>query len=130
MAHIIQLPKIEDKRGNLSFLEGDNHVPYTIERCYWIYDVPGGEHRGGHAFKKQQEVIIALSGSFDVIVDDGVQKQQFQLNRSYYGLYIPQGMWRQIENFSTNALALILSSTPFDESDYIRNYNEFLTYKK
>ncbi|MFO7862727.1 MAG: FdtA/QdtA family cupin domain-containing protein [Salinivirgaceae bacterium] len=130
MVKIIELPKIEDRRGNLSFLEANNHVPFTIERCYWIYDVPGGEHRGGHAFKKQQEVIIALSGSFDVIVDDGAQKQQFQLNRSYYGLYIPQGMWRQIENFSTNALALILSSTPFDENDYIRNYNEFLTYKK
>lgn len=130
MANIIELPKIEDKRGNLSFLEGDNHVPFSIERCYWIYDVPGGEHRGGHAFKKQQEVIIALSGSFDVIVDNGVQKEKFQLNRSYCGLYIPQGMWRQIENFSTNSLALILSSTQFDEADYIRDYNEFLKFKR
>lgn len=127
---IIEFPKIEDRRGNLSFLEAEKHIPYSIERCYWIYDVPGGEHRGGHAYKEQQEVIIALSGSFDIIIDNGIEKQKYSLNRSYYGLYIPCGYWRKLENFSTNALALVLSSTPFNENDYIRNYNDFLNYKK
>jgi len=126
---IINLPKIEDARGNLSFLEEHNHIPFKIQRTYWIYDVPGGQVRGGHAFKEQQEFIIALSGSFDVIVDDGKIKQKFSLNRSYYGLYIPSGLWRQMENFSTNALALVLSSTAFDVSDYIRDYEEFIEYR-
>jgi len=128
-AQIISLPKHEDPRGNLSFIEEENHIPFKIERTYWIYDVPGGQVRGGHAFKKQQELIVALSGSFDVAVDDGKEKKTFSLNRSYYGLYIPAGLWRQMENFSTNALAIVLSSTPFSESEYIREYSDFLKYK-
>jgi len=126
---IINLPKYEDPRGNLSFIEEENHIPFKIERTYWIYDVPGGQVRGGHAFKEQQELIVALSGSFDVVVDDGKEKKTFSLNRSYYGLYIPAGLWRQMENFSTNALAIVLSSTLFSENDYIREYSNFLKYK-
>ena len=126
---LLNLPKIEDPRGNLSFIEEMNHIPFKIERTYWIYDVPGGQVRGGHAFKKQQEFIVALSGSFDVVVDDGKEKKTFSLNRSYYGLYIPAGLWRQMENFSTNALAIVLSSTLFSENDYIREYSNFLKYK-
>jgi dTDP-4-dehydrorhamnose 3,5-epimerase-like enzyme len=127
---IITLSKIEDARGNLSFIEEEKTIPFKIERIYWIYDVPGGQVRGGHAFKKQQELIIALSGSFDVLVDDGIAKQTYSLNRSYYGLYIPAGYWRQMENFSTNSLALVLSSTAYNEDDYIRDYREFLNYRK
>jgi hypothetical protein len=127
---ILQLPKILDERGNLSFIEEEKHVPFVIERVYWIYDVPGGQMRGGHAFKKQQELIVALSGSFDIEVDDGKVKEYFSLNRSYYGLYIPAGLWRQMQNFSTNSLALVLSSTSFDENDYIRDYDEFLKFMK
>ncbi|MFS8083522.1 MAG: sugar 3,4-ketoisomerase [Ginsengibacter sp.] len=123
---IIDLPKIEDPRGNLSIIEEEKNIPFKIERTYWIYDVPGGEVRGGHAFKKQQELIVALSGSFDVIVADGKEKQTFSLNRSYYGLYVPAGFWRQMQNFSTNSLALVLSSTQFSEQDYIRDYQQFL----
>ncbi|GCD78809.1 sugar 3,4-ketoisomerase [Schleiferia thermophila] len=127
---IINLPKFEDPRGNLSFIEEFKHIPFKIERVYWIYDVPGGQVRGGHAFKKQQEFIVALSGSFDVVVDDGTIKQTFSLNRSYYGLYIPAGYWRQMQNFSTNSVAIVLSSTEFDENDYIRDYLDFLKSKK
>lgn len=123
---IISLPKIEDPRGNLSFLEEESQIPFKIERTYWIYDVPGGQIRGGHAFTEQNEFIIALSGSFDVIIDDGRNKKIYSLNRSYYGLYIPAGLWRQMQNFSTNALAVVVSSTKFNELDYIRDYNEFL----
>jgi dTDP-4-dehydrorhamnose 3,5-epimerase-like enzyme len=123
---IIDLPKHEDPRGNLTFFEEDNHIPFKIERVYWIYDVPGGQIRGGHAFKEQKEFIIALSGSFDVVVDSGSEKKVFSLNRSYYGLYIPAGLWRQMENFSTNSLAMVVSSTTFSERDYIRDYNVFL----
>ena len=126
---IIQLPKFEDPRGNLSFVEENNHIPFKIERTYWIYDVPGGQIRGGHAFKEQNEFIIALSGSFDVIIDDGKTKKTFSLNRSYYGLYVPKGYWRQMDNFSTNSLALILASTAFDDDDYIRDYKDFINYK-
>jgi len=126
---LINLPKIEDPRGNLSFFEGEKHVPFKIERAYWIYDVPGGEIRGGHAFKEQKEFIIALSGSFDIEVDDGLQKKIFSLNRSYFGLFIPTGLWRKMENFSTNSLALVMSSTHFSESDYIRDYDVFLKFK-
>ena len=126
--HIINLPKIEDERGNLTFIEEENHIPFKIKRVYWIYDVPGGQKRGGHAFKEQQEFIVALSGSFDVVIDDGKQKQTFPLNRSYYGLYIPNGLWREMNNFSTNSLALVLSSTEFSEDDYIRDYAAFLKY--
>lgn len=129
-AKIIDLPKIEDPRGNLSFIEEENHIPFKIERTYWIYDVPGGQTRGGHAFKEQQELIVALSGSFDVIIDDGKTKQTFSLNRSYYGLYIPAGMWRQMQNFSTNSLALVMSSTHYNEMDYIRDYYEFEKYRR
>ena len=126
---IIALPKFEDPKGNLSFIEEENHIPFKIERTYWIYDVPGGQVRGGHAFREQREFIVALSGSFDVVVDDGTHKQSFSLNRSYYGLYIPSGIWRQMENFSTNALAVVLSSTKYEESDYIRDYAKFLKYR-
>lgn len=127
---IIELPKILDKRGNLSFVEENNHIPFKIERTYWIYDVPGGEHRGGHAYKRNQELIIALSGSFDVILDDGKDRKTYSLNRSYYGLYVPEMIWREMNNFSTNSLALILSSTSFAEDDYVRNYQDFLLMKK
>ena len=122
---MIELPKFTDPRGNLSFAEENNHVPFAIQRTYWIYDVPGGESRGGHAYKLTKEFIVAISGGFDVIVDDGKHKKTFTLNRSYYGLYIPNGLWRTMENFSTNSLAVILSSTAFDEDDYIRDYNAF-----
>ena len=130
MPKMIDLPKVEDPRGNLSFIEEENHVSFVIERVYWIYDVPGGQVRGGHAFKQQQELIMALSGSFDVVIDDGLEKKVFRLNRSYYGLYIPAGFWRQMVEFSTNSLALVLSSTQFDENDYIRNYDEFIAGRK
>jgi len=126
---LINLPKIEDPRGNLSFIEEEKHIPFKIERTYWIYDVPGGEVRGGHAFKKQQELIVALSGSFDVLVDDGKEQKTYSLNRSYYGLYLPAGLWREMLNFSTNSLALVLSSTTFCEEDYIREYPDFLKFK-
>lgn len=122
---IIQLPKFLDERGNLSFVEELKHIPFKIERTYWIYDVPGGETRGGHAYKENQEFIVALSGSFDVVLDDGAEKKTFHLNRSYYGLYVPNGLWREMENFSTNSLALVLASVPYSEEDYIRDYNEF-----
>ena len=124
-AKIIQLPKILDDRGNLTFVEGNNHIPFEIKRTYWIYDVPGGEKRGGHAYKELYELIIALSGSFDVILDDGNKKQVFSLNRSYYGLFVPKMMWRSMENFSTNSLGLILASTDYDKDDYIRDYEQF-----
>jgi dTDP-4-dehydrorhamnose 3,5-epimerase-like enzyme len=122
---IIMLPKFEDPRGNLSIIEEEDHIPFKIKRTYWIYDVPGGEIRGGHAFREQQELIVALSGSFDVIVNDGIDEQRYQLNRSYYGLYIPAGLWRHMENFSTNAVALVLSSTSYNEDDYITDYEVF-----
>ena len=127
---IIDLPKILDPRGNLSFLESENHVPFEIKRTYWIYDVPGGEIRGGHAFKEQQELIIVLSGSLDVVIFDGTEEKKFSLNRSYYGLYVPSGLWRHMENFATNTLALVVSSTSFEESDYIRDKDEFLKLKR
>lgn len=123
---IINLPKIPDNRGNLSFVEENNHIPFKIERSYWIYDVPGGETRGGHAYRENQEFIIALSGSFDVLVHDGEEEHIFTLNRSYYGLYIPKGMWRQMKEFSTNSLALVLASIKYNKEDYIRDYNEFI----
>ncbi len=128
-AKIIELPKFADPRGNLSFAEQNNHIPFEIKRTYWIYDVPGGEDRGGHAFKENQEVVIALSGAFDVVVDDGTTKKTFNLNRSYYGLYIPAGLWRTMENFSTNSLALEFGSTHYDVNDYVRDYDEFLKLK-
>lgn len=126
---IVELPRFLDTRGNLSFVEQNNHIPFEIKRTYWIYDVPGGEARGGHAYKKNNEFIIALSGAFDVVVDDGVNKKTFTLNRSYYGLYVPAGLWREMENFSTNSLALELGSEHYDKEDYIRSYDEFLKMK-
>lgn len=127
---LINLPKFLDARGNLSFVEQLNHIPFEINRTYWIYDVPGGEARGGHAFRENQEFVIALSGAFDVVVDDGQNKKTFTLNRSYYGLYIPRGLWRTMENFSTNSLALEFGSIHYDEHDYIREYGVFLKLKK
>ena len=126
---ILNLPKIGDKRGNLSFVEEMAHIPFAVERTYWIYDVPGGESRGGHAYKENEEFIIALSGSFDVFVDDGVHKRTYSWNRSYYGLYVPKGVWRELSNFSTNSLALILASTAYNAADYIRNYLEFKSFR-
>lgn len=124
-AKIINLPKFLDERGNLSFVEENNHIPFKIERTYWIYDVPGGEKRGGHAYKENQEFMIALSGSFDVVLNDGVNKRTFSLNRSYYGLYVPKGLWREMENFSTNSLGLVLASTGYEPEDYVRDYEQF-----
>ncbi len=127
---IIQLPKFLDSRGNLSFVEQLNHIPFEIKRTYWIYDVPGGESRGGHAFRRNEEFIVALSGAFDVIVDDGNEKKTFTLNRSYYGLYIPAGLWREMDNFSTNSLALEFGSIHYDRSDYIVDYEQYLKLKE
>ena len=126
---IIELPKFLDDRGNLSFFENDNQIPFKIARAYWIYDVPGGEKRGAHAYKNLQEVIIALSGSFDVVLHDGKEEKRYALNRSYYGLYVPKMIWRSLENFSTNALALIVANDPYSADDYIRDFAEFQTEK-
>lgn len=126
---LIELPKFTDPRGNLSFVEQNNHIPFEIKRTYWIYDVPGGENRGGHAFINTEEFIVALSGGFDVTVDDGSQKKSFTLNRSYYALYIPKGLWREMGNFSTNSLALEFASTKYNPADYIRDYNQYLKLK-
>lgn len=129
-AHIIELPKILDQRGNLTFIEEENHIPFKIERTFWIYDVPGGENRGGHAYRDTEEFIVALSGSFTVLLDDGNERKEFHLNRSYYGLYIPKMIWREMTDFSTNSLALVLASTPYYAADYIRDYNEFQSLAK
>lgn len=125
---MINLPQFLDRRGNLSFIEEENHIPFKIKRTYWIYDVPGGEARGGHAYRENEEFIVALSGSFDVVLDDGKKRNVYSLNRSYYGLYVPKGYWREITNFSTNSLALVLASKQYDESDYIRDYQQFKSY--
>ena len=123
---IIDLPKICDPRGNLSFIEGNNHIPFKIERTYWIYDVPGGKTRSGHAFRTQEEFIVALSGSFDIILNDGKGNEEtFHMARSYYGLHIPPMTWRKIVNFSTNSVAMILSSTKNDANDYIEDFEQF-----
>ena len=125
-AEIIDLPKICDPRGNLSFIEGNNHIPFKIERAYWIYDVPGGKTRSGHAFRTQEEFIVALSGSFDIILDDGKGNEEtFHMARSYYGLHIPPMTWRKIVNFSTNSVAMVLSSTKYDANDYIEDFEQF-----
>ena len=126
---LIELPRFLDARGNLSFAEQNNHIPFEIKRTYWIYDVPGGESRGGHAYRENQEFIVALSGAFDGVVDDGIHKKKFTLNRSYYGLYVPAGMWREMTNFSTNSFALEFGSTHYDKADYIRDYEQFLNLK-
>ena len=127
---ILNLPKIADPRGNLSIIEQFKQIPFEIKRTYWIYDVPGGCDRGGHAYKENQEFIVALSGAFDVVLDDGKGKKTFSLNRSYMGLYVPKGMWRTMTNFSTNSLALVLSSTEYDVNDYIMDYDEFLKWSE
>ena len=126
---LLQLPKILDERGNLSFIEEENHIPFNIARTYWIYDVPGGETRGSHAFIDSQEFIVAISGSFTVVVDDGENQLTFNLNRSYYGLYLPKLIWRTLENFSTNSLALILSDTNYSDQSYIRDFESFKLIK-
>jgi dTDP-4-dehydrorhamnose 3,5-epimerase-like enzyme len=126
---LINLPKFLDARGNLSFAENYAQIPFEIKRTYWLYDVPGGECRGGHAYRETEEFIIALSGSFDVVIDDGQQKKTYTLNRSYYGIYVPKGLWREMENFSTNSLALEFASTKYSADDYVRNYDEFLEMK-
>jgi len=123
---IINLPKILDERGNLSFFQNEDHLPFSIQRVYWIYDVPGGETRGGHAYREMQEFIIALSGSFDVVLFDGKVEKKFTLNRSYYGLYVPKMVWRSMENFSTNALAFVASDSLYNEQDYIREKESFI----
>jgi hypothetical protein len=120
---IVDLPKFLDPRGNLSFIEEEKNIPFKIRRTYWIYDVPGGEIRGGHAYHNLQEFIVALSGSFDVVLSDGKKEFRFTLNRSYYGLYVPKMYWRSMENFSTNSLALVLADKDYDENEYIRDFN-------
>lgn len=121
----IDLPKINDPRGNLSFIEGEEHIPFKVERTYWIYDVPGGQIRGGHAYTDQCEFIVALSGSFDLVLDDGKETKKISLNRSYYGVYVPKMIWRTLENFSTNSLCMILASKPYSKDLYIRDYQQY-----
>jgi hypothetical protein len=123
---LIDLPKISDPRGNLTFIEGGRHVPFPIERIYYLYDVPGGAERGGHAHKELHQLIIAISGSFDIVLDDGSEKKRFHLNRSYYGLYVGPMIWREMDNFSSGAVGLVLASNRYDESDYYRDYAQFL----
>ncbi len=127
--HLINFPKICDFRGNLSFIQNRQHLPFDIARTYWIYDVPGGERRDGHAFRTQHEVIVALSGSFDVVINNGTEEQRFHLSRSYYGLYIPPMTWRELDNFSTNSVALVISSTLYSEKDYIRDFAHYKELK-
>ncbi|MFA6173004.1 MAG: FdtA/QdtA family cupin domain-containing protein [Kiritimatiellales bacterium] len=127
---IVNLPKISDPRGNLTFVEGGFHIPFAIERVYYLYDVPGGAERGGHAHKELQQLIIAMSGSFDVVLDDGTEKKRFHLNRSYYGLYVPTMLWRELDNFSSGAVCMVLASNQYDEEDYYRNYSKYLSAVK
>ncbi|MBQ3959476.1 MAG: WxcM-like domain-containing protein [Muribaculaceae bacterium] len=127
--HLINLPRICDPRGNLSVIEGNEHIPFDIKRAYWIYDVPGGMYRNGHAFKHQDEFIVALSGSFDVVLNDGKQETRYHMARSYYGLYVPHMTWRMIDNFSTNSVVYVLSSEKYDADDYIEDFKEFIQLK-
>lgn len=124
---IIHLPKVSDPRGNLSFIEGGEHIPFDIKRVYYLYDVPGGSDRGAHAHKTLHQFIVAMSGSFDVVLDDGKEKKRFHLNRSYYGLYVCPMMWRDLDNFSSGAVSMVLASENYDEADYIRDYSEFIS---
>lgn len=126
ICHVIELPKISDPRGNLTFIEANRHIPFDIQRVYYLYDVPGGAERGGHAHKNLHELIVAMSGSFDVIIDDGNQKRRIHLNRSYYGLYICPMIWRELDNFSSGSVCMVLASNRYDESDYYRDYSEYL----
>lgn len=128
--HLIELPKINDPRGNLTFIESGQHVPFEVKRNYWIYDVPSGMWRDGHAFKTQEEFIVALSGSFDVVVNNGNGEQVFHLSRPQIGLYVPKMIWRHIDNFSTNSVALVLANTPYDAADYIEVFDDYMTLKK
>jgi hypothetical protein len=127
---IIDLPRFNDPRGNLTFIEGGRHVPFEIKRVYYLYDVPGGAERGGHAHKNLHQLIIALSGSFDVSLDDGKGKKRFHLNRSYYGIYVCPMIWRELDNFSSASVCMVLASNLYDETDYFRNYEEFLQAQK
>ena len=129
-ARIIELPKFLDQRGNISIIEEAKIIPFNIKRVHWIYDVPGGEKRGGHAYKENQEFIVALSGSFDVVLNNGKERKTYSLNRSYYGLYVPNGIWREMNNFSTNAVALVLDSVVYDAADYIYNFEDFIKSKQ
>jgi WxcM-like, C-terminal len=122
---IIQLPRITDPRGNLTFIEGRGRIPFDIARVYYLYDVPGGAERGGHAHIELQQLIIAMSGSFDVELDDGYEKRRFHLNRSYFGLYVDRMIWRELDNFSSGSVCMVLASNRYDEADYYRNYDEF-----
>jgi dTDP-4-dehydrorhamnose 3,5-epimerase-like enzyme len=129
MCRLVDLPKIQDTRGNLTFVEGGNQIPFSIQRVYYLYDVPGGAERGGHAHKGLQQLIIAMSGSFDVVLDDGKEKKRIHLNRSYQGLYVCPMIWRELDNFSSGSVCMVLASNFYDESDYYREYNEFLKVK-
>ena len=124
--HIVELPRIHDPRGNLTFIEGGRHIPFDIKRTYYLYDVPGGAERGGHGHRELQQLIVAMSGSFDVVLDDGTEKKRFHLNRSYYGLYVCPMIWRELDNFSSGSVCLVLASTTYDEADYYREYGDFL----
>ncbi len=127
---LIELPKISDPRGNLSFIEGERHIPFDIKRVYYLYDVPGGTHRGSHGHKNRHQFVVAMSGSFDVVLDDRKEKKRFHLNRSYYGLYVCPMMWRDLDNFSSGAVCMVLASSHYDESDYIRDYTQFINLAK
>lgn len=127
---VVDLPKISDPRGNLTFIEGGNHIPFDIKRVYYLYDVPGGAERGGHAHKALHQLIVAMSGSFDVLLDDGEEKKRIHLNRSYFGLYVCPMIWRELDNFSSGSVLMVLASNIYDEDDYYRNYNEFLSARE
>lgn len=127
---IVQLPKISDPRGNLTFVEGGTHIPFDIKRVYYLYDVPGGAERGGHAHKELHQLIVAMSGSFDVLLDDGFKKKRFHMNRSYYGLYVCPMIWRELDNFSSGAVCLVLASNIFEEDDYYRDYENYVHLAK
>jgi hypothetical protein len=127
---LIELPKIQDYRGNLTFIESNRHIPFEIKRVYYLYDVPGGAERAGHAHQELQQFFIAMSGSFDILLDDGKNKQKYHLNRSYYGLYVTSMIWREIDNFSSGSVCMVLASTYYDETDYYRNYQDFLNALK
>lgn len=124
---LVDLPKIQDSRGNLTFIEGGEHIPFDIERVYYLYDVPGGAERGGHAHKELRQLIVAMSGSFDVVLNDGVNERRIHLNRSYTGLYVPTMLWRELDNFSSGSVCMVLASNKYDEGDYYRDYEEYQT---